>query len=530
MLDAIIISDTGNDTFSISSSLRLKLDGRPAVIQNIINYLENDGKIVDPVKWENENNWHCAPKLNGIFLLSHLLKDGFTAELIDSYYNERDRFIELLGHNPKAVVISTTFISNKCSLHQLVADIRSLAGDITIIAGGPFVYSSYLLLQRVADVAYDTTSPSEHFLFLTPNERPDVNLFIIDTKGAVILSRALEQVRHGQRVSGLPKTAYWDGERYIFSNMSACCEDPDNIIVDWSCIPDRFFSNGVMNVQASNGCPFRCEFCNFVKEKKDAYVKPLDTLIAELLEITRRGIRYVRFVDDNFRLGRNDLNQVCRAIIEAKLNIKWMSFIRASALKDTDLNLLKRAGCIEVQMGVESADRRVLKNMSKNSDPEMYLQVIGSLLDIGINCSCCFIAGFPGETAESLQATLDFIERIPQSDQLGLFYWSIYPFLLVPLSPVYEPSRRSLYNLSGYMDKWKHFSMDSSTVRTWIRKAFCKIKNSSPIYSGDNLDLLSNLSLARIKKFLKTRHNLEKQFLGTPVDKSSVIKAFSDIF
>ena len=62
MLDAIIISDTGNDTFSISSSLRLKLDGRPAVIQNIINYLENDGKIVDPVKWENENNWHCAPK------------------------------------------------------------------------------------------------------------------------------------------------------------------------------------------------------------------------------------------------------------------------------------------------------------------------------------------------------------------------------------------------------------------------------------------------------------------------------------
>ena len=96
MLDAIIIADTGNDTFSVSSSFRLQVDGRPALIQNIYNFLENKGKIVDPIKGEKEYNWHYAPKLNGISLLSHLLKEGFTVELIDSYYDERDRFIELI--------------------------------------------------------------------------------------------------------------------------------------------------------------------------------------------------------------------------------------------------------------------------------------------------------------------------------------------------------------------------------------------------------------------------------------------------
>ena len=137
MLDAIIISDTGNDTYSVSSSLRLQIDGRPAVIQNIRNYLDNNGKITDPVRGEYENNWHCAPKLNGIYLLSDLEKDGFNVELIDSYYNERSKFIKLLENNPKAVIISTTFILNKNSLYYLARDIKSIANDVYFIAGGP---------------------------------------------------------------------------------------------------------------------------------------------------------------------------------------------------------------------------------------------------------------------------------------------------------------------------------------------------------------------------------------------------------
>lgn len=530
MLDVIVIAGSGNDTFSVSSSLRLQVDGKSAVIQNVCNYLENQGKIVAPVIGEKENNWHCAPKLNGIALLNYLQKHGCNVTLIDSYYNERDRFIGLLKNNPRFVIISTTFIFNKHSLYELVRDIRSIASDIYIIAGGPFVYSSYLLLQRLGDEGYDVNTPSEDYLFLTSNNRPDIDLFIIDIKGESVLLRALQLLKNGQSISDLPSIAQWDGHRYVYSARSASDEKSNGIAIDWRSLPDYIFDSHTMNVQASNGCLYKCEFCNFVKEDRNTYVKPLDILINELAQISQLGIKYVRFVDDNFRLGSDDLNEVCQELINHSVDIKWMSFIRASTLKNADVELLKRAGCIEVQIGVESADRNILANMRKRANPDMYYHVIRKLLDVGIDCSCCFLVGFPGETLKSFQKTLDFIESIPDKSQTGLFTWSIYPFNLVPLSPIYEPVKRAKYGLSGYMNKWNHFSMDSKAAHNCIVKAFLDIENSSPIYSGDNIKMVSALTPEKRRKFNHVRHNLAKRFLEAPYDSSLIITSFSEIF
>ncbi len=528
MIDAVIISDSGDDTLSMSSPLRLQLDGRIALIQNVRNYLKHNGEIVTPVKGENEKNWHYAPKLNGIQLFSRLHKDGHNIALIDSYYKERDYFIKLLADNPKVVIISTTFILNKKSLAKLAGDIRDLAPDIFIIAGGPFVFSSYLLLQHAKDGTYDLMSPKDDFLFLSNDERPDIDLYIIDRNGTSILSEALSLLNAGRHARRLPNTAYWNGTAYVFSERKEL--DPGDMGVDWKNIPEHIFKHGVINLQASMGCPFNCEFCNFVKDEKFTFVKPIDQLIRELKEVSDRGIRYIRFVDDNFRLGKNNLNDVCKRFIKEGLDIKWMSFIRASTLDYTDLELLKEAGCVEAQMGIESADTNVLKSMNKHASPDMYARVIRNLLFAGINCSCCFIAGFPGETKESFQRTVDFIDSIPQNGQTGIFSWSIYPFLLVPLSPIYEAEKKMKYHLDGYMAEWKHATMTSQEAFHHIKEAFLAIKNASPIYSGDNIDMLLELSPDKRKKFMTIRHDLSKKFLRSPSDKTLVINSFSEIF
>lgn len=530
MLDAVIIADSGSDTYSVSSPFRLQVDGRSAVIQNIRNYIENNGKIIDPVRGENAFNWHGAPKLNGIALMSHLLKEGFAVDLIDSYDAERERFIALLRARPKAVIISTTFILNKRMLHRLVEDIRMLAGGVFIVAGGPFVYSSYLLMQRAGDRDYDTDSPSGDYLFLTGEDRPDVDLFIVDPDGKTVLSEVLDRIRHAKGVRDLPNLAYWDKTGYVFTPRREAPGCQTDIMIDWRVIPDRFFSRGMMNVQASRGCPFHCEFCNFVKEAKHTHIKPMDALLSELSDLVGRGVKYVRFVDDNFRLGKKDLDDFCRALIRENLDIYWMSFIRASTLESADPGLLRQAGCIEVQMGIESADKTVLENMNKRADPDMYYRVITDLLQNGINCSCCFLVGFPGETNESFQRTLNFIESIPALGQTGLFFWSLYAFLLAPLSPVYEPSQREKYRLSGYMDSWRHFSMDADTARALIGEAFDEIQNSSPIYSGDNLEMIGALTPLQKKRFFNVRHNLGKRTAGGANDPAAIIAAFSKIF
>lgn len=528
MLDAIIISDSGSETYSASSPLRLQIDGKIALIQNIKNYLDNNGQIIPPIIDENKNNWHCAPKLNGIRLYSYLQKDGYHIDVIDSYYHERNDFIKLLADNPKAVVISTTFILCKDDLRDLVDDIRQIAPDIYIIAGGPFVFSSYLLLQRSKNKDYDIIRPKDDYLFLSNDHRPDIDLYIIDKSGEQILSEALRRIRDGRPVTDLPNTARWETDAYVFTNRKEL--DPPDIGIDWARLPEKIFRSGTINVQASIGCPFNCEFCNFVKDKKYTFIKPLDQVIKELKAISDRGIKYIRFVDDNFRLGKNDLNNVSKRFIKEELDIHWMSFIRASTLEKTDLDLLKKSGCVETQMGIESADETVLKNMNKHAEPQMYERVIRNLLNAGINCSCCFIVGFPGETHQTLRNTINFIDNIANDAQSGLFYWSMYPFLLAPLSPVYEPENRTKYNLKGYKNKWAHSTMNSEQAYQYILEAFLKIKNASPIYSGDNIDMLMQLPTGKRKEFMKMRHELSKKFLTESFDASLVLASFSNIF
>ena len=525
MLDAIIISDSGANTFSASSPLRLQLDGRTALIQNVVNYLEHDGKIIDPV--QGNTNWHCALKLNGIVLNDILRKRGFNVEIIDSFSEERQEFIDLLKLQPKAIIISTTFITSKGELSKLVGDIRRINGDIQIICGGPFVYASYLLLQKKNIANYDIANPKDDYLFLNETESLDVDLFIVDRTGESILVSALERNSKGLPLDGLPNTARWDGEKYVFSERKE--SEPLHNVIGWKDLPGKIYQPGVINMQASTGCPYQCKFCNFIKDRNWTMLKSVDTIVDEMKALSERGIKYVRFVDDNFRLGNNDLNDVCSRFIAEGFDIRWMSFIRASTLDKTDISLLKKAGCVEAQIGIESIDEKILRNMSKGASPEMYRRVIGKLLDNGINCSCCFIFGYPGETAQSVQRTIEFIEGISDDTQDGIFFWSIYPFILIPLSPIYEEDERKKYALHGYMNSWEHSSMNSRQAYNHIIDAFMKINSSGPIYSEDNLDMLFSMPVDKRKAFIKTRHQLSKMAYQNRLDKSVITDAFKGI-
>ena len=528
-LDAIIISDSGADTFSGVSELRLTLDGRIASIQAISNYLENQGQIFPPINGDNVNSWSSAPMLNGIYLTSYLSKHNFKVKLINSYYKERDIFCNYLQQTPPVLIISTTFINNKQTLQKLVDDIRSLAPDIFIIAGGPFVYSSYLLLLRSNENNYDTESAKDDYLFLDDQNEPSVDLYIISLRGEQLLSEALKRIRQGQSTDRLPNSAHLDGKSYVFTRRIDDVSDAEDFVIDWKSFPDTLFKHGAVPIQASTGCPFRCAFCNFTKDRRLMSIKPIDQLLTELKAVSSRGAKYVRFVDDNFRLGSDDLNDVCRRFIDEDLQIRWMSFVRASTLRNADFELLRQAGCVEVQIGMESADPQILRNMNKKADPTLYSDVIRELFSVGINCSCCFIFGFPGETDETASRTREFIKGIEHPDLDGTLTWSIFPFLLGPLSPIYEPEMRKKYGLTGYMQNWTHKTMSSTLAIEQIKKTFFELDNSGPIYRDDNLDILFGLSPYQRKEFSAVRHRLSKLSVKNQLEAGGIIESFTKI-
>ena len=443
---------------------------------------------------------------------------------------ERDKFNRLLKQSPRAVVISTTFIHSKQLLRKLVDDIRSLAPDIYIIAGGTFIYLSYLMFQRSHEQNFDTESAKDDYLFLDNNNEPSVDLYIINLKGEETLCESLTRIKQNRSIDDLPNSAHFEGGNYIINNQIDDLPKTGDIVIDWDLLPETIFKSGVAPMQASNGCPYKCTFCNFTKDRQIIFIKPIDQIVEELKTLSNHGVRYVRFVDDNFRLGRHDLNRFCKKLIDANLHIRWMSFIRASILKKVNIELLRRSGCIEVQMGLESADPQILRNMNKKATPELYAEVVGKILAAGINCSCCFIFGFPGETEESSFRTREFIKSIehPQCD--GILTWSIFPFILVPLAPIYENESRKKYGLTGYMQNWKHNTMDSNKAGEEVKKAFLELDNSGPIYNGDNLDMLFDLVPSKRKRFVTIRHRLSKLAMKHPLKKQDIIQAFYEVF
>lgn len=528
-IDAIIISDSGSDSLSATNPLKLTLDNRIADIQVVQNFLIHAGRVQLPIEGDGVMSWTSAPKLNGIYLFNYLLKHKFAVELIDNFHKEKDRFKMLLTRNPRAVIISTTFIPGKQSLCKLVMDVCDLAPDVFIIVGGPLVYLSYLMLKRSNEMKYDTQSAKNDFLFLEIKNEPEVDLYLISLRGEQLLCDALDNIRKNKGVEGIPNSARLIGNAYHFTRRIDDITGSKDLSIDWLSLPDTIFKSGVVPMQASNGCPYHCAFCNFTKDRRLTWIKPLDLMLAEMKVLKKRGVRYVWFVDDNFRLGKGKLEAICRRFVDENLGLFWMTFIRADTLENVDPELLRRAGCIEVQLGLESADSQILKNMNKKVTSELYHKVLKRLLSAGINCSCYFIFGFPGENRESIQNTRDFIKAYDYQQYKGTLTWSMFPFILAPLSPIYESEARNKYGISGYLHKWQHATMNSDQARNQLVKTFFEIKNSGPIYRGDNQDIFRCIGPFVRRKFEAARHNLAKVDLKGQLDKNEIMQVFSEV-
>jgi p-methyltransferase len=527
-LDAIIISDYGQASLSSSSPLKLNIDGRSADIQVVQNYLANKGRVVPPIEGDGFMSWASAPRLNGIYLYSYLTKNNFKVEIVDNFAYERNHFIELLKDNPKAVIISTTFIMLKKDLYRLVEDIRSLAPDIYIIAGGQFVYVSHRVFKKSREPVYNADPLQDDYLFFSKKE-PLVDQYIISLRGEQILKESLKRLEAGQSLEEVPNSAFYRKDSYHFTREIDDISNAPEFIIDWASLPDTIFKSGVVPMQASTGCPHKCAYCNFTKDHRLLSVKPVEQLIDEMKAVSSRGARYIWFVDDNFRLGKSDLNSVCRRFVKEGIDAQWMSFIRADTLAGVDFDLLRRSGCNELRMGLESADPKVLENMNKKVDPALSARMVKQLLAVGINCSVYFVIGFPGETNETVKQTLDFLQSIEHPELEGMLYWSIYPFMLAPLSPVFEQEQRNKYGLTGYMYDWEHETMNSQEARAHARNIFLAVKNSGPIYRGDNMNHLLALSSAKRKGFAAKRHELSKSALINQLKEDDVIRAFSKI-
>ncbi len=262
-MDAIIIADAASE--SVSATNTTEADYRWACDidhQTVKNFLDNHGRVVHPIRLERGvSSWGSSLKLNGLYLYSYLSGQGFDVQLVDSYFEEKENFIEMLKQSPKAVVISTTFIISKKTLEYLVRDIRTVAPGIFNIAGGQLYISQVEIRERQKSDNPIMDIFGNDCLFLDERTNLRGSLYI-SSSGEEILSQALTMLRKKGKVEGLPNTDHLPKEEVLHRQQSRGQGKSGRYHRGLEEMPEKFFCSGVVPLQASYGCPYNCAFCN----------------------------------------------------------------------------------------------------------------------------------------------------------------------------------------------------------------------------------------------------------------------------
>lgn len=197
------------------------------------------------------------------------------------------------------------------------------------------------------------------------------------------------------------------------------------------------------NMVGARGCPYDCSFCGAaVSANPEITIRTRapENIIAEMRELdTFYGVTAFRFVDDLFLGYERFIRRCMTAFADAGVGegYVWDATGRINILhrmSDDMLELLKRNGCREVALGIESGSGRLLKYMGKRITPEMTRSVVRRLTGHGISIKGYFILGFPTETREELNATVrqvydlwDIAENRPGRFRASVFEFRPYP-------------------------------------------------------------------------------------------------------
>ncbi len=166
-------------------------------------------------------------------------------------------------------------------------------------------------------------------------------------------------------------------------------------------------------LEATRGCHYRCHFCLLKMYGKGYRKKDPQQVVHEVTYLVREaGAKTGYFIDLEFTAVRDYIWDLCERLARARLPFEWACQTRADYVDGPLLALMKEAGCRLIHFGVESGSARVMATTNKRITLEQIEQGIAETKRAGIDQLCFFMFGFPGETAEDMEATIAFAKRL----------------------------------------------------------------------------------------------------------------------
>lgn len=166
-------------------------------------------------------------------------------------------------------------------------------------------------------------------------------------------------------------------------------------------------------MMTSRGCPFACAYCAISAWGRTMAYRSVEHVVAEMRMVKARyGTRQFAFKDDTFTVNRRRVVEFCERLIAERLNVNWDCNTRVNLIDEPLLGLMKRAGCNEIRFGIESGSERVLETLDKGIAREDVRRMAALMRTVGLLWSGYFMMGVPGETAEDVRQTLEFMYEL----------------------------------------------------------------------------------------------------------------------
>lgn len=171
----------------------------------------------------------------------------------------------------------------------------------------------------------------------------------------------------------------------------------------------------------SRGCVFDCTYCGSVNYwgKKWRY-RSAKNVLDELQKLVKgMGARSIYIFDDNFPVNKKRAMEICRGIIDRKLDIQWACCSHVKMVNEELLDIMKESGCVSIDFGVESGSDVILRNINKGQTRADIERAFALAHKAGIKPRAYLMVGNKGETTDTIDATIEMTGIIKPRSSIG---------------------------------------------------------------------------------------------------------------
>ncbi|WAW11041.1 DUF4080 domain-containing protein [Oxalobacter vibrioformis] len=318
-------------------------------------------------------------------------------------HRERTRIMELvIGINPAiaaerilaeqpSIICMGVYIWNAEETARLVSLLKAISPTTPILLGGPEISheAGSQPLAKMAD-------------------------YVISGWGEATVPELCDHILNGTP----PEEKFHKGKQL----------DLNDIVMPYDLYTDEDIANRTLYVEASRGCPFRCEFC-LSSLDKTAWAFDTDRFLAEMEKLYVRGARSFKFVDRTFNLNTKKCRQILQFFLD-KIHADPSDpvFVHFEVVPDHLSDALKEAiqpfpaGTLQLEVGVQTFNPEVQDRISRKQDnnkSEANIRWLRNHSQAHLHTD--LIAGLPGETLESFAAGFDrLVALAPHEIQVGI--------------------------------------------------------------------------------------------------------------